>query len=78
MLKVQSNNGEVDIYKMDGTEDVLIADLGAAVHKVMLIMANSGAKSKEDAFFKYGLYARRLVGYIDTTVKRIEEIEEEK
>ncbi len=75
MLKVQSNNGEVDIFEMDGTVDELISNLGSTAHKVMLLMANDGAKSKESVYFKYGLYARKLVDYIDTTVQRIDEIE---
>lgn len=75
MLKVQSNNGEVDIFEMDGTVDELISNLGSTAHKVMLLMANDGAKSKENVYFKYGLYARKLVDYIDTTVQRIDEIE---
>lgn len=75
MLKVQSDNGDVNIYEMDGTVDELISNLGSTAHKVMLLMANEGAKSKENVYFKYGLYARKLVDYIDTTVQRIDEIE---
>lgn len=74
MLEIKSDSGEVDIFKMDGTVDELISNIGAAAHKVMLLMANDAAKSKEDVYFKYGLYARKLVDYIDTTVQRVEEL----
>lgn len=75
MLKVQSNNGKVDIFGMDGTVDELISNLGSTAHKVMLLMANDGSKSKEEVYFKYGLFAKQLVDYISTTVQRIDEIE---
>lgn len=75
MLKVQSDNGEVNIYEMDGTVDELISNLGSTAHKVMLLMANDGSKSKEEVYFKYGLFAKQLVDYISTTVQRIDEIE---
>ena len=47
-------------YEMDGTVDELISNLGSTAHKVMLLMANEGAKSKENVYFKYGLYAKEV------------------
>ncbi len=74
MFKIQSNNGEVNVYEMDGTVNELISNLGSAAHKVMLLMANDGAKSREEVYFKYGLFAKQLVDYISTTVQRIDEM----
>ena len=74
MLNVKSNDGTVEIHEMDGTEKTLIENIGAIAHKVMLLIANQGAKSKEQVFFKYGILARQLVEYIETTVKRIDEV----
>lgn len=74
MLRVKSNDGTVEIHEMDGDEKTLIANIGAIAHKVMLLIANQGAKSKEQVFFKYGCLARQLVEYIETTVKRIDEV----
>ena len=74
MLNVKSNDGTVEIHEMYGTEKTLIENIGAIAHKVMLLIANQGAKSKEQVFFKYGILARQLVEYIETTVKRIDEV----
>lgn len=77
MLNVKSNDGVVEIHEMDGTEKTLIDNIGAIAHKVMLLIANQGAKTKEQVFFKYGLLARQLVEYIETTVQRIDELGQE-
>ena len=75
MLKVESDNGNVDILKMKGTEKRIIADVGATAHKTLLLLANN-SKSKEEVFMKYGIFVRELVGYMEETVKRIDEIQE--
>lgn len=74
MLNVKSNDGVVEIHKMEGSEKTLVENIGAIAHKVMLLIANQGAKSKEQVFFKYGCLARQLVEYIEATVKRIDEL----
>ena len=74
MLNVKSNKGIVEVHEMDGTEKEVVGNIGAIAHKVMLLIANQGAKSKEEVFFKYGLLARQLVEYIETTVNRIDEL----
>lgn len=75
MLEVKSNDGIVEVHEMNGTEERVVNDIGAIAHKVMLLIANQGAQTKEDVYLKYGLLARQLVDYIDTTVKRIDELE---
>lgn len=75
MLEVKSNDGIVEVHEMNGTEERIVNDIGAIAHKVMLLIANQGAKTKEDVYLKYGMLARKLVDYIDTTVKRIDELE---
>lgn len=74
MVKVESNNGEVNLLEIEGTEKRIIGDIGALAHKILLTLANTGAKSKEELFLKYGILARQLVNYIEETVKRVEEI----
>ena len=74
MLNVKSNDGVVEVHEMNGTEKEIVDNIGAIAHKVMLLIANQGAKSKEQVFFKYGVLARQLVEYIETTVKRIDEL----
>lgn len=74
MLNVKSNAGVVEVHEMSGDEKTLISNIGAIAHKVMLLIANQGAKSKEQVFFKYGCLARQLVEYIEITVKRIDEV----
>ena len=74
MLHIKSENGDVEIKSMDGTEKRIIGDLGAAAHKTLLLIANN-SKSKEEVFLKYGLLVRELVDYLEETVRRVEEIE---
>lgn len=74
MIEIRSNDGTVDIMQMKGTEKRIVFDLGAAVHKVMLLVANNDAKSAEEVFIKYGTLARELTEYIEMTVKRIDEL----
>ena len=77
MLHTKSENGNVDIIEMDGTEESIVVDVGATAHKTLLTMANRGAKTAEEVFVRYGELARNLVDYIETTVKRIDEIGQE-
>lgn len=51
MLHIKSENGDVEIKSMDGTEKRIIGDLGAAAHKTLLLIANN-SKSKEEVFLK--------------------------
>lgn len=74
MLHVKSENGEVEIYSMEGTEKRIVADIGASAHKTLLMIANNN-KSKEEVFLKYGMLVRELADYLEETVKRIEEID---
>lgn len=74
MLEIKSNNGTVDIIKMDGTEKRIVSDIGVIAHKVLLLIANQGATTAEDVYIKYGALSRQLVDYIETTVKRVDEI----
>lgn len=74
MLEIKSNNGTVDITKMDGTEKCIVSDIGAAAHKVLLLMANQEAKTAEEVYVRYGALSRQLVDYIEVTVKRVDEI----
>lgn len=74
MLEVKSNSGTVDILQMDGTEDRLVGDIGAAAHKTLLLIANDHAKSAEEVYVRYGVLARKLVDYIEETVNRIDEL----
>lgn len=46
MLNIKSENGIVDILQMNGTEKRIVADIGAAAHKTLLLIANN-SKSKE-------------------------------
>lgn len=73
MLSIKSQDGTVEILEMEGTEKRIIADIGAAAHKTLLTLAND-SNSREEVFLKYGIYMRQLVGYLEETVKRIEEI----
>lgn len=74
MLEVKSKNGNADILIMDGSDKEIIGDIGAITQKVLLTIANSGAVSPEEVFMRYGILARQLVDYIDTTVKRVDEL----
>lgn len=73
MLNIKSENGTVDILQMDGTEKRIVADIGAAAHKTLLLIANN-SKSKEGVFIKYGALVRELVDYLEETVKRVDEL----
>lgn len=75
MIKISSSGGDVDILEMEGSVNEIIADLGATVHLVMTLIANTGAKSATDVYIKYGLLARQLTSYIEQTVNHIDEIE---
>ena len=77
MLNVKSNDGSVRVTEMAGTEDLVIADLGAIANYVMLSMANAGAKFKDEVCLHYGCLARKLVDYIELSVRRIDEIDKE-
>ncbi len=74
MLEVKATDGQVDITQMEGTENRLISDIGTIAHKAMLLIANDGAKSADEVHLKYGILARKLVDYIETTVHRIDEL----
>ena len=74
MLEIKSSEGTVDILQMDGTEKRIVSDIGAAAHKTLLLIANQGAKSGQEVYLRYGMLARELVDYIDTTVSRIDEL----
>lgn len=74
MLEIKSVDGNVDVFAMEGTEERIVSDVGAVAHKVLLLIANSGAKSAEEVYIRYGALARQLVDYIDTTVNRIDEL----
>ncbi len=73
MLKVESHDGNVEIYKLEGTEERIVSDLGAAAHKTLLLIANN-SKSTEEVYLKYGILVRELVDYLEETVRRVEEI----
>lgn len=73
MLHIKSENGNVDIFEMDGTEKSIIADIGATAHKTLLTLANQEAKTEEEVFIRYGALARQLVDYIDITVNLVDE-----
>ena len=73
MIKVKSNDGIVDILEMRGTEKSIVNDVGAAAHKTLLLIANN-SKTEEEVFIKYGILVRKLVDYLEETVKRIDEI----
>ena len=74
MLNVDAKDGSVKIRKMEGTEKRLVSDIGSIAHKTMLLIANDGAKSADEVYLKYGMLARELVDYIETTVQRVNEI----
>lgn len=74
MLEVKANNGTVEILTIKGSEDRIIGDIGTIAHKVMLLIANQDSTTPEEVYLRYGILARQLVEYIDTTVKRIDEI----
>lgn len=74
MLEIKSSDGTVDILQMDGTEKRIVADIGAAAHKTLLLIANNNAKSAEEVYVRYGILARELVEYIEETVRRVDEI----
>lgn len=74
MLSVESKDGQVSIKRMEGTEDRLVSDIGVIAHKTMLLIANDGAKSADEVHLKYGILAKELVDYIETTVHRIDEL----
>lgn len=74
MIEIKSNNGVVDIMQMEGTEERIVSDIGAGAHKLMLLVANDSAKSADEVYIKYGMLARQLVNYIETTVNRIDEL----
>lgn len=59
---------------MEGTEKRLISDIGSIAHKTMLLIANSGSKSADEVYLKYGMLARELVDYIEMTVQRVNEM----
>ena len=73
MLSVKSENGNVDILEIKGTESKIVSDIGAVAHKTLLLIAND-SKSKEEVFIKYGLLVRELVDYLEETVKRVDEL----
>lgn len=73
MIKVKSKDGKVDILEMRGTEKSIVADIGAAAQKILLLIANN-SNSKEEVFLKYGILVRKLVDYLEETVKRVDEI----
>lgn len=75
MLNVDAKDGSVKIRKMKGTEKRLVSDIGSIAHKTMLLIANDGAKSADEVYLKYGMLARELVDYIETTVQRVNEME---
>ena len=74
MVEVKSYNGTVDIMRMDGTQEEIVCDIGAAAHKILILVANDHAKSAQEVYIRYGVLARQLVDYIDKTVERIEEL----
>lgn len=74
MLSVEAQDGSVEIRKMEGTEKMLVSDIGSIAHKTMLLIANDGAKSAEEVYLKYGMLARDLVDYIEITVQRVNEM----
>lgn len=78
MLNVKSNDGEVTIVKMEGTEERVVNDVGAIAHKTLLMLANSRSKSAEEVFFRYGILARQLTDYIETTMHRVDELDKNK
>ena len=73
MIRAKSDNGNVEVYEIQGSIDKVICDIGALAVKVLLIMANAGAKSKGDVYIKYGLLARKLVDYIDHSVEQVDD-----
>lgn len=75
MLNVDAKDGSVKIRKMKGTEKRLVADIGSIAHKTMLLIANDGAESADEVYLKYSVLARELVNYIETTVQRVNEIQ---
>jgi len=74
MLEVKSKDGIVEVHEMNGKEEIVVYDIGAIAHKVMMLIANKGAKTKEEFYLKYEILARKLVDYIETTIKRIDEL----
>jgi hypothetical protein len=75
MLNVDAKDGSVKIRRMEGTEKRLVADIGSIAHKTMLLIANDGAESADEVYLKYGTLAHELVNYIETTVQRVNEIQ---
>lgn len=73
MIHLKSENGVVEIFDMEGAEKRIVADTGAAAHKVLLLIANN-SKSKEEVCMKYGILVRELVDYLEETVRRVDEI----
>lgn len=68
MLEVKSNDGVVEIHAMEGTQDSVICDLGAACVKTVLLVANDGAKSKDEVLIRNGMLMRQLVEYLDRSI----------
>ena len=75
MIKAKSKDGEVEIYDLKGSEDRIVCDIGVLIHKILLLTANAGAKTKEEVYVRYGFLVRKVVDYLEITVKRIDEME---
>lgn len=74
MVEIKSKDGEVEIIQLEGSEERIVADVGVIAHKVLLTSANTGSKSTEEVYIRYGILARQLVDYIDKTVFRVDEL----
>lgn len=73
MIKIKSDHGNVDILSLKGSDKRIIADLGAVVHKVLLLIANQ-EKSADKVFAKYRALAKELIRYINMSIDRIDEL----
>lgn len=74
MLEIKSNEGVVEIHSMDGTQDMVVCDLGAACVKTILLIANAGSKSKEEVLIRNGILMRQLVDYLDRSIELADNI----
>lgn len=58
MIEIKSDHGNVDILSLKGSDKRIIVDLGAVVHKVLLLIANQ-EKSADKSFCKISCIGKR-------------------
>ncbi len=69
MIKVMNQNRDTDIYRLDGTEDEIIAEIGEIAHNELLNIATANSSSSEERCYEYKDLSKRLINYIEDTIE---------